>query len=211
MHGCEHSDDIGALKTSTVSWQKIEEISGSNAGVRTVGFAEATDPSVLGNVQDEIVTAVLAGSDELLGGEGGCPLELSFLSNVVRGVVSDVGIVGLEGAAHAVEANAGGKQALVHRVGEDQSGRAAGIGTKGDGVKDGEDGFAKANHVVVCWRADNGGVALPRCFEEEDDVRGGWHDDDGRLVGGFLISKKYHVWRRAPLSTVIGTWLVYGR
>ena len=131
------------------------------------------------------MSSTLAGLDELLGSEGGCPLALSFLVNAVRGVVSDVRIVGLEGAAHAVKADASGKRALVRRVGEDQSRRAAGVGTKGDGVQDGEDGFADANHVVFRGRADDGGVALPRCFEEGDDVRGGQHDGGGRLGGGF--------------------------
>ena len=136
---------------------------------------------------------MLAGSDELLGGEGGRPLALSFLSNAARGVVRDVGIVGLEGAAHAVKADVGGERALVRRVGEDQSGRASGVGTKVDGVKDGEDGFAKVNHIFVRGRAGDGGVALPLCFEEGDDVRGCRHDGDGRLAGGFLISNNNNV------------------
>ena len=123
----------------------------------------------------------------MLGSEGGCPLALSFLANVVRGVVSNVRIVRLEGAAHAVEANVDGKQALVRRVGEDQPRRSAVVGTKGDGVKDGEDGFAEANHVVVRGRAEDGGVALPRCFEQGDDFQGGRYDGDGRLGGGFSI------------------------
>ena len=109
MHGCEHSDNIGALKTFPVSREKIEEISGSNAGVKKVGVAEATDPSVLDNVQDERAAAALASSDELLGDKGGRPLALSFLSNAVRFAVSKVEIVGLEGAAHAVVADSGGK------------------------------------------------------------------------------------------------------
>ena len=80
---------------------------------------EATDPSVLDNVQDERAAAALANSDELLGGEGGRPLTLSFLSNDVHGIVRDVGIVGLEGAACAVKADAGGERALVRHDGED--------------------------------------------------------------------------------------------
>ena len=75
--------------------------------------------------------AILAGSDELLGSEGGRILALYFLENAVRGVVSDVRIVGIEGAAHDVEAKAGGERALVRHTGEDQPGRADGVGTKG--------------------------------------------------------------------------------
>ena len=55
------------------------------------------------------------------------------------------------------------------------------VGTKGDGIEDGEDGFEEANHVVVHGRADDGGVAPPRCFEQGDDVRGGQHDGNGKL------------------------------
>ena len=128
-----------------------------------------------------------------MGGKGGGPLALSFLLNDVGGVFRNVGIVGLEGAAHAVEADAGGDRALVRRVREDQSGWEAGVGTKVDGVKDGEGGLAEANCVVVRGRYDDGGVALPRCFEEGDDVRGGRHDGNGRLAGGFLISNNNHV------------------
>ena len=139
------------------------------------------------------MAATLAGSDEMLGSKCGRPLALYFLANTVRGVVSDLRIVGLEGAAHAVEANARGERALVCRVREDQSGRSAGVGTKGDGVKDGEDAFTEANHVAVRGQADDGGVALAYCFEEGDDVRGGQNDGDGRLGGGFLIFNNNHV------------------
>ena len=111
--------------------------------------------------------------------EGGCPLALSFLAHAVSGVVGNVRIVRLEGDTHAVKADVGGKRALVCRVGEDQSGRAAGVGTKEYGVEDGEYGFVEANHVVVRGRADDGGVALPHCFEQGDDVQGGQHDGDG--------------------------------
>ena len=126
------------------------------------------------------------GSDELLGGEGGRPLVLSFPANAVRGVVIDIRVVGLEGAAHSVKADAGGERALVRRVGEDQSGQAAGIGTKGDGVNNDKDGFAEANHVVLRGWANDGVVDLPHCFEKGDDVQGGRHNGDGRLGGGFL-------------------------
>ena len=116
---------------------------------------------------------MLSGSDELFDSEGGCPLALSFLANAISGVVDNVRIVQLEGAANAIVANVGGKRALVRRIGEDQSLRAAGTGNKEYGVEDGENGFAEANHVVVCGRADDGELALPRCFEQGDDVRGG--------------------------------------
>ena len=115
---------------------------GSDAGVKAVGVTEATDPSVLDNFQDEGKSASLAGSDELLCSKGGCPVALSFFANAVRSVVSNIRIAGLEGATHTVEADAGGKRVLVRCVGEDQSRQAAGVGTTGDGVKYGEDGFA---------------------------------------------------------------------
>ena len=44
-----------------------------------------------------------------MGGEGGGPLGLSFFLNALGGVVRDVWIVGLEGAARAVESDAGGE------------------------------------------------------------------------------------------------------
>ena len=42
--------------------------------------------------------------------------------------------------------------------------------TEEDGVKDGKDSLAKADHIVVCWRANNGGVAVPSCVDQGDDV-----------------------------------------
>ena len=94
----------------------------------------------------------------------------------------------------SVKANSGGEQVLLRRVVEDQSGQAAGVGTKGYGVKDGEDGFEEANHAVVRGRADDGGVALPLCFEQGYDVRGGRHDGNGRLGGDFfLIFNNNHI------------------
>ena len=59
---------------------------------------------------------------------------------------------------------------FVGRIGEDESGRAASIGAKGDGEKDGEDGLAKADHTIICWRADNVGIALLSYVEQGDDV-----------------------------------------
>ena len=50
MHGCEHCDKVGALKTSTMGGEKIEEILGGDAGVEIVRVAEATDPSVFEKV-----------------------------------------------------------------------------------------------------------------------------------------------------------------
>ena len=88
-----------------------------------------------------------------MGGEGGGPLGLSFFLSALGGVVRDVWIVGVEGAARAVESDAGGEQALVRRVGEDQTGRAVGVGTEGYGVENGENGFVKTNRVVVCGQA----------------------------------------------------------
>ena len=105
-----------------------------------------------------------------MGSEGGRLLALSFLANAVRGAVRDVRIVGLEGAAHAVKADADGERALVCCVGEDQTGRAAGVDTKGDRVENGENGFAKTNHVVVRGWANDERVALPRCLKERDDI-----------------------------------------
>ena len=120
-----------------------------------------------------------------MGGKGGGQIALSFLSKTVGGVVWDVGILGLEGAAHAIKYEAGGERALVRRVGEDQTSQAAGVGTKGDGVENGDNGFAKTNHVVFCGRVDDGGVVLPRCFEKGDDVRGGQDDGNRRSAGSF--------------------------
>ena len=181
MHGGEHGGNVDSLDPSIVRQEKIEKISWADGGVKAVGVAEATDPSVLGDVQDEGTAATLAGSDELLGSKGGCPLSLSFLAQAISGVIGDVWIVRLEGAAHAIKADVGGKRALLRRVGEDQSGRAAGVVTKGDGIEDGEDGFAKANYFVVRGRADDEGLALPRCFEQVGDVRGDRNDGNGRL------------------------------
>ena len=92
-----------------MSSEKIKGILGSNAGEKSDGVAEATDPIFLNIVQDERAVAALAGSDEMLGGKGGRPITLSFLSNAVCGVISNVGIIGLEGAAHSVEADTGDK------------------------------------------------------------------------------------------------------
>ena len=128
-----------------------------------------------------------------MGSEGGCRLALSFLAHAVSGVVGNVRIVRLEGDTHAVKADVGGKRALVCCVGEDQSGRAAGVGTKEYGVEDGEDGLPEANHVVIRGRVDDGGVVLPRCFGEGDDVQGGRYYGDRRLGGGFLIFNNNHV------------------
>ena len=181
MHSGKHGNDVGSLEPSTVRREQIEEISRSDAGVEAVGVAEVMDPNVLDNVQDEGMAATLAGSNELLGSKGGCTLALSFLTQAISGVVGDVRIVRLVGAAHSVKYDVGGKQALVFRLEEDQSGRAAGVGTKGYGIEYGKDGFAEANHVVVRGQANYGEIALPRCFVQGDDVRGGRHDGNRRL------------------------------
>ena len=159
----------------------MEDISRSDAGVEAVRVVEATEPSVLDGVQDEGTAATIAGLDELLGIEGGCPLALSFIAQAISSIVGDVRIVRLVGAAHSVKYDVGGKQALVFRLEEDQSGRAAGVGTKGYGIEYGKDGFAEANHVVVRGQANYGEIALPRCFVQGDDVRGGRHDGNRRL------------------------------
>ena len=172
MHSGKHGSDVGLLEPSTVRREQIEEISRSDAGVEAVGVAEVTDPNVLDNIQDEEMAATLAGSNELLGSKGGCTLALYFLAQAISSVVGDVRIVRLVGAAHYVKADIGGEQALVRRLEEDQSRWAAGVGTKGYGIEYGKDGFAEANHVVVRGRADDGGVALPRCFDQGDDIRG---------------------------------------
>ena len=187
MHGGEHGGNVDSLDPSSVRQEKIEKISWADGGVKAVGVAEATDPSVLDNVQDEGMAAKIAGSDELLGSKGGCTLTLSFLAQAISGVVGDVKMVQLVGVAHSVKADVGGERALVSRIGEDQSGRAAGVGTKGYGIEYGKDGFTEANHVVVRGRANNGGVALPRCFDQGDDVRGGRYDGNRQLGEGFLF------------------------
>ena len=107
------------------------------------------------------MSSTLAGLDELLGSEGGCPLALSFLANTVCGVVSNVHIVRLEGAAHAAKADAGGKQALVRRIGEAESGRAAGVSTKRDGLKDSEDGFCGSKTCRRTWVVRRWGSSPP--------------------------------------------------
>ena len=62
------------------------------------------------------------------------------------------------------------KQEFVGRIGEDDSRRVACVGSKRDGVKDGEDGLAKADHIIFCRRAKNGGVDHLSCVEQGDDI-----------------------------------------
>ena len=94
----------------------------------------------------------------------------------VSGIVFDTGAIQLEGANHGVEAHGCTKQAFVGRIGEDWSRQAACVGAKEDGLKDGGCGLAKAYHIVVSLRANNGDVALPSCVEQGDDFIGGRHD-----------------------------------
>ena len=70
---------------------------------------------------------------------------------------------------------------FVCRVGEDQYGQADGVSTKGDGLEDGKNSLVEADHIVVSWRTDGGGVALLSGVEQVDDVRRGQHDSSGNM------------------------------
>ena len=87
----------------------------------------------------------------------------------VGGIIFDVRDVRLEGANHWVEDYSCAERSFVGRIGEDESGYASCIGAKGDVVKDSEDGLSKADHIVICWRAEDGGVALLIYVEQGDD------------------------------------------
>ena len=91
-----------------------------------------------------------------------------FLESV-GGIFFDARIVQLVGADHVVEVHGCPKQAFVGHIGEDYSGQAACVGSKGDGVKDGEYGLAKSEHTVVSQSSDNGGIALPSYVEQGDN------------------------------------------
>ena len=93
-----------------------------------------------------------------------------ILLESVCGIIFEARFVQLEGANHGVEAYSRAERVFVGRIGEDESGRAACIGAERDGVKDGEDRLAKANHIAIFRRASDGGVALLKCVEKGDDV-----------------------------------------
>ena len=82
----------------------------------------------------------------------------------VGGIIFNARVVQLEGTNHGVEAYIHAKQAFLGRIGKDESRRAACVGNNGDGLNDGEYGLAKADHIVVYQRANDGGVALLRLF-----------------------------------------------
>ena len=92
------------------------------------------------------------------------------MSESVGGIIFDARVVQLGGANNGVKAYVRFDRAFVGRIGEDDSGRTTFVGAKGDGVKDGEDGLAKADHIVVCRRANDGGAALPICVKQGDYV-----------------------------------------
>ena len=79
MHGGEHGDNVGTLKTTTVSRDQVEEIPRGDAGVEGVRVSETPDSSVFDYLEDEGLASHLTGSDERLGGEPGGPFTLHFL------------------------------------------------------------------------------------------------------------------------------------
>ena len=91
------------------------------------------------------------------------------MSESVGGIIFDARVVQLEVANHGVKADGCARQVFVGCIGEDNPGRSACIDAEGDRVKYGEDGLAKADHIVICWRADDGGIALPSFVEQVDD------------------------------------------
>ena len=67
-----------------------------------------------------------------------------------------------------VKAHVCTEREFVGHIDENYSRRAAYVGTEGYGVSYGEYGLAKADHIVVYRRANDGCVALPRCVEQGD-------------------------------------------
>ena len=92
-----------------------------------------------------------------------------FFLESVGDIIFNDRVVRLEGANHGVEGCIHANRSFVGRIGEDESGQASCIGAKGDVVKDSEDGLSKADHIVICWRAEDGGVALLIYVEQGDD------------------------------------------
>ena len=170
MHGGKHGDNVSTLNPTTVRGEQIKEIPSGNAGLKGVWVSEAMDPSVLDDLEEEVPAPHLTGSYKQLGGKSGCPFLFHIISESVGGIIFDARIVRLEGANHGVKDDGCAERAFVGHIGEDYPRRSACIGSEGDGVKDGEDGLAKAEHIVICWRDDDGGIALPICVEQGDDV-----------------------------------------
>ena len=170
MHGGEHGDNVSTLSPTTVRGEQVEEIPWGNAGVKGAQVSEAPDPSVFDKLEDGVPVPHLTGLDDRLGGKSGGSFSFHILSESVGGIIFDARVVRLEGANHGVEAYGRVKRGLVGRIGEDESRRSACIGAEGDGVNDGDDGLAKADHIVICQRANDGGAYLPSCVEQGDDV-----------------------------------------
>ena len=170
MHGGEHSNNIGPLEPTNMRGKQVKEIPWGNAGVEGVQVLETPDPSIFNYLEDEVLAYHFTGSDERLGGKAGGLFSFHLIPDFVGGIVFDAGVVQLGGANHGVEAHGCTERALVGRIGEDEYGRTASVGAEGYGVKDGAYGLAKADYIVVCQRANNGGIALLRCVEQGDDV-----------------------------------------
>ena len=93
-----------------------------------------------------------------------------MFSDSVGGIVFNARVVQLVGADHVVKYHGCPERVFVGRISEDKSGRAACVGAKGYGVKDGEYDVARAEHIVVSLRDDDGGVAFLIYVEHGDDV-----------------------------------------
>ena len=126
---------------------------------------DAPDPSVFKNLEYEVPAPHLTGSDEQLGGKSGSPISFHLFSDSIRGILFDARVVRLEGAHHGVEAYGRAEQAFVGCIGEDESGKVSCIGTEGDGLKYGDDSLAKADHITICRKDNDGGVTLPNYVE----------------------------------------------
>ena len=120
-------------------------------------------PIVFSGPEDEGPSPHLIVSDERLGGKSGGPFLFHLLSESIGGIIFDAMVERLEVANHGVEAYGHVEREFVGRISKDESRRAACIIAKGDGVKDGEDGIAKVDHIVICRRDNYGGLALLSC------------------------------------------------
>ena len=63
---------------------------------------ETPDPSIFGDLEDEGPDAHFSDSDERLGSDPGGPLLFHIFSESVGGIVSNAGVVRLEGADRVV-------------------------------------------------------------------------------------------------------------
>ena len=93
MHGGEHCDNVGTLKTTTVSRDQVEEIPRGDAGVEGVRVLETPDSSAFDYLEDEGSASNLTGSDEQLGGKPGGRFKLHFFTESIIGIVLSAGFV----------------------------------------------------------------------------------------------------------------------